>query len=282
MVLRTPFLEPVRDLFRSSSRQITVVSPFINRFGLDVLQEALEKHQGDGPPIPIILTCLSVNSILGGSLEIGSLVEFCRQRRSCRVCNLPGLHAKVYVADESRAILASANLTRAGLVGNYEYGIQITDDTTVGKVLADMNDYADLGATLEIDDLAELAERAKELRGAQTQSEKALRKSKAWKELAAKIDALRDNLLRTRVRSKSVNSIFADTIRYLLRRAPMSTEQLEQRIQAIHPDMCDDTIDRVINGMHFGKKWKHMVRNSQQFLKRRGEIEFRSPLWRYV
>jgi hypothetical protein len=46
--------------------------------------------------------------------------------------------------------------------------------------------------------------------------------------------------------------------------------------------MCDDSIDRVIDGVHFGKKWKHMVRNTQQFLKSRREIELREGLWRLV
>jgi len=31
-----------------------------------------------------------------------------------------------------------------------------------------------------------------------------------------------------------------------------------------------------------GKMWKHMVRNTQQFLKRKGEIEFRDGTWQLV
>ena len=33
-----------------------------------------------------------------------------------------------------------------------------------------------------------------------------------------------------------------------------------------------DGVDRVIYGVHFGKKWKHHVRNAQQQLRRQGRI----------
>jgi len=50
-------------------------------------------------------------------------------------------------------------------------------------------------------------------------------------------------------------------------------------VQQIHPDLCDDTIDRVIDAVHFGKKWKHYVRNAQQALKRKGLIDFDGQRW---
>jgi hypothetical protein len=50
-------------------------------------------------------------------------------------------------------------------------------------------------------------------------------------------------------------------------------------IQRIHADLCDDSIDRVIDGEHFGKKWKHAVRTAQQQLKKRGEIHLRDGRW---
>ena len=59
----------------------------------------------------------------------------------------------------------------------------------------------------------------------------------------------------------------------------MSTEQLHLYVQQIHPDLCDDSIDRVIDGKHYGKKWKHYVRNSQQHLKAKGLIELTNGNW---
>lgn len=52
----------------------------------------------------------------------------------------------------------------------------------------------------------------------------------------------------------------------------MRTGELNPLIQQLIPDLCDDMIDRVIGGVHFGKKWKHFVRIAQQALKRDGII----------
>jgi len=48
------------------------------------------------------------------------------------------------------------------------------------------------------------------------------------------------------------------------------------------PDLCDDDVELVINGEHFGKKWKHQVRNAQQALKRVGRISFDGKRWHRV
>ena len=39
------------------------------------------------------------------------------------------------------------------------------------------------------------------------------------------------------------------------------------------------SIDRVIDGVHFGKRWKHYVRNAQQFLKRTGRVYYDGDRW---
>ena len=275
--LKTPLLDDLKSLFSAGRQTITVVSPFLTRFGLQTLHESVCRNQGNLQVT--ILTCVSVRNLSAGSIDIDALSEFCTAFPSSRVRNLPGLHAKVYIADLCEAIVTSANLTRGGLVGNYEYGIRITEARPVSAIHKDMIEYSGLGADLETADLLQLADATKELRAAARTNEKVFRTSSAWKKLSDKVNQIEESLLRQRVRGTSVNSVFADTVRYLLRSGPMRTQDLEARVQGTHPDMCDDTIDRVIDGVRFGKKWKHMVRNTQQFLKRRGEIEFRAGKW---
>jgi len=60
----------------------------------------------------------------------------------------------------------------------------------------------------------------------------------------------------------------------------MKTADLHPLIQQMHPDLCDDSVDRVIEGVNFGKKWKHLVRSAQQALKREGQIAFDGSKWR--
>ena len=90
-----------------------------------------------------------------------------------------------------------------------------------------------------------------------------------------------DSLIRIRLAGGPVHTVFARTIEYLLRsHGVMATEGLHPLIKAIHPDLCDDSVDRVIDGKRFGKKWKHAVRTAQQQLKKRGVICYENGLWR--
>jgi hypothetical protein len=45
------------------------------------------------------------------------------------------------------------------------------------------------------------------------------------------------------------------------------------------PDLCDDAVELLINGQRFGKRWKHAVRNAQQYLKRSGKIAVKGENW---
>ena len=279
-VLKTPVLQEVRRLFLESQESLTIVAPFISNYGLNVLAEALDKS-GARPDLSV-LTAVTVSSVQGGSLDAQSLAAFCEQFPRCRVRNLPGLHAKVYVEDSARVIVTSANLTRGGLVANYEYGVLMEDAAIATRTKHDMLAYANLGADLSAADLVQVAQHAQEVQSAVREAERDVRSSDAWRRLRGTVNALRDDLLRQRVRGVSVNSFFARTILYLLRNGPMTTVEIHARVKDIHPDMCDDTIDRVIGGVHFGKKWKHMVRNSQQYLKNREQIRYAEGKWRLV
>lgn len=89
-----------------------------------------------------------------------------------------------------------------------------------------------------------------------------------------------DELIRLRLTGLAVHAVFAKTILYLLdRNGPLGTEQLHPFIQSIHPDLCDDSVDRVIDGKRFGKKWKHAVRTAQQMLKKKGTIDLVRGHW---
>ena len=89
-----------------------------------------------------------------------------------------------------------------------------------------------------------------------------------------------DRLLRVRLSGGPIHTVFARTVEYLLRAyGALPTESLHQFIKEIHPDLCDDSVDRVIDGKRFGKKWKHAVRTAQQQLKKRGVVHYEDRLW---
>jgi hypothetical protein len=84
------------------------------------------------------------------------------------------------------------------------------------------------------------------------------------------------------VGSRSANSLFSDAVIYVLSKGPLTTQELHQRIQRLLPDLCDDSVELIINGERFGKRWKHGVRNAQQFLKKSGTIRFDGRRWSLI
>lgn len=94
---------------------------------------------------------------------------------------------------------------------------------------------------------------------------------------------LEDRLIRLRLAGGPIHTVFAHTIEFLLKlHGPLATVELHPLIQSIHPDLCDDSVDRVIDGRAYGKKWKHAVRSAQQQLKSSGRAEYESGRWRLV
>ena len=261
---------------RSITRSALIVTPYITGEPLQRISRHLQSQES---PRIEILTDLAVGSMLQGSTSPQALVDFCNAIPSTEVRHLPNLHAKVYVADEREAIITSANLTRGGLAANYEYGVHISDPSVVRQIVEDLEGYATLGAEVSLQQMMQLVDIATQLRRQHSEVLESARRGveRAFRE---QIAAAEETLLELRAKSsQSNNAIFSRTILYLLRRGPLSTAQLHPMIQRIHPDLCDDTIDRVIGGVHFGKRWKHMVRNAQQSLRNRGLVTFDGLRW---
>jgi hypothetical protein len=191
---------------------------------------------------------------------------------------LPSIHAKVYVADDKLAIVTSANMTNSGLLTNYEYGVKVVGADLVRKVKQDITQYALLGTRITQPNLEVLSQVSSELNRVRANAEKTIRRG-LRQEFDRRVRDFDTQIIRARAAGRAPHTIFAEAILYLLARRPMSTVELHTLVQSIHPDLCDDSVDRVIDGEHFGRKWKHAVRTAQQHLKRRGKIELRHGCW---
>jgi len=255
------------------------VSPYITAKPMERVVQILQDRGVVSGVRLDVLTDLSVNNVLRGSTDPGALILLMDAIPRTRVTYLPRLHAKVYVADESEAIVTSGNLTESGLSLNYEYGVRITDPAFVRRIREDILAYRDLSNVVPRPEIEQLAQTASDLRDLSHRIEREARKT-LRDEFRRRTSEAETELMEIRASGKTTNGIFADTIVYLLRKyGPMRTIELHPLIQQIHPDLCDDSIDRVIKGVHFGKKWKHYVRNAQQHLKQRGIIGFDGTRW---
>ena len=275
-LIKSPWAKVFAEFGRSARHRVILASPFIGSGPLSDLAKSFDRAR---PPQVELITNLSADSLFQGTVNSDSIANFCRSLPEVQVRHLPGLHAKVYVADDHSAIITSGNLTQASLYRNYEYGIHITEKALVQQITEDVQEYSSLGSPVTLIELDELTEITKVVHSKYAETLRSSREN-IRKEYQESIELTRTALMNLRAKpGETTHSIFARTILYVLKRGPLSTREMQPIIQAIHPDICDDSIDRVINGVNFGRKWKHMVRNSQVYLRRQGHIEFSQKKW---
>jgi hypothetical protein len=277
-LIQSPWGNDFGDLIRSAQRSLVVVSPYI---GIEPCRRIVSEKSGEQLQENLkllVVTDLSQDNLLSGSTDIGAVYYLARCFPKTEVVFLPSIHAKVYIADFTLAIITSGNMTNSGLYRNYEYGIRLENKNTVEKIREDILAYAGLGSKVDVNKLKMLMDITTELKEIRAKVE---RSTKSWvqKEFDKRMKVFNDDIIRTRAAGRAPHTIFADAIIYLLRRRGMSTQELHSLIQGIHPDLCDDNVDRVIDGKHFGKKWKHAVRTAQQHLKKEGIIELKEGVW---
>ena len=225
------------------------------------------------------LTTISEQSVANGSLELEGLHQLAGA--GAEVVNLPRLHAKVYVADGQMAVVTSANLTTAGLDGNYEYGIAVDSAPLVSQVLADMESYAKLGNRLAPAEIERLMVLGGDLRAAWKQAVRA-REGPITRKLQQLLRRMRRPVLEAQVGHRTANALFSEALLYVLRDGPLTTRQMYPRIRQLLPDLCDDAVELVIHGQRFGKRWWRAARNAQQSLKRTGRIRLEGKAWTLV
>lgn len=276
--LPSPWDATFSKLVATVTSQLLILSPYITRQPVEKVLAILKQNNRNQTVRLRVVTDLSPPSLASQSLDVGALLLLIEQLPNASVTHLPRLHAKVYVADQTCAVITSANMTDSGLSQNYEFGVYLSDPMLVARVRTDAEAYAGLGGDVSRDDLADLKGTTDELAALWKKAEHGLR-ARLRKALNEQTKLAQLKLLRVRARGKTTHGIFGDTLMYLLAHGPQRTVDLHLMIQRIHPDLCDDSINRVIDGVHFGKKWKHFVRTAQQHLKRRALITYEQGRW---
>lgn len=277
-LLQDDWSETLSTLFQNASESILIASPFVTQRGIDLLIENLPESVRDGGNVQVLVN-LSPQNIIQGSVDPESLQHFYSVVSKPSLFHLPRLHAKVYVADTREAILTSGNLTSGGLDHNFEYGICTSDEVAITVLRDDLEEYAELGVKISEDELQSYGQAAEKVRDTFRKQQQSTQEA-ARRNFEKAFEDASEKLIRLRLKGRSTNDTFARTILYLLRKkGPMATEELHPHIQRIHPDLCDDSVDRVIEGQNYGKRWKHRVRAAQSSLKQRGDIELREGKW---
>jgi len=277
-LLTSPWSNRFSELIDNTVSSLLVCAPYIGRGPCERLTSALRRIAKAQPIDLFVLTDLSRDNMLSGATDVAAIASLVESFPDAVVRFLPSLHAKIYVSDSRQAVVTSANLTENGLLRNLEYGVMFSDPAEVARIRVDLLRYGELGSPITLSQLQAFATAAEELRSVRARAERSLR-SKIRAEFDRKVEAMEVTVLRARAADRSLDAILSDAILYLLAERGMTTQEIHACVQRIHPDLCDDTIDRVIDGRSFGKKWKHAVRNAQSHLKKRGKIRLVGTRW---
>ena len=282
-LIASPLSSVFSSFLSSIERSCVICSPFISQEPVRQLVRAVQQKQIEQRVDLLVVTDISLRALLHGATDVDALAALQAAVAKTRIVYLPRVHAKVYVADTKTAIVGSANFTNGGISHNLEYIARIDSPQQVLQIRADIEAYSKLGSIVTSTQLGAIKEVASSLREAIGAEQRTINEK-----LRSASENLRrqteDDLIRIRISGSTINAIFSRTIEYLLRRGPQTTEQLHERIRGIHPDLCDDSLDRVIDGVRFGKLWKHQVRTAQQHLKRANRIvlDEASRTWRWL
>lgn len=277
-LLRHSWHAELGALIESAERSLTIATPYITQRGSTFVCRRLTPALRTTGRIEL-LTDLAPIHVSDGSLDPDAVIGLYESTDQRSLWHLPRFHAKVYIADECRAIVTSGNLTTNGLFQNTEYGVLISERETVAGIQEDFDDFRATGTHVSLDELRRYAEVAQHVRATADHHRKQA-DARLTHALESALQNAEDELIRLRLAGGALHTVFAKTIQFLLQKyGPLPTTRVHELVQALHPELCDDSVDRVIDGKRFGKKWKHAVRTAQQQLKRSGLVQYSGEKW---
>lgn len=285
--LKSPWVVEFDQFVGSIKESAIIAAPFITHQPVERLAQQLHSPQSVRLEL---LTNLNEHSLSNGLVDSAALSWLCKCVPQTTVRHLRHLHAKTYVADNHTAIVTSANLTLGGLHHNYELGIITTDPQEVSEISYNLQEYARFGvlvsedALAELDDMARLAGQYKEALDANSPIDQKQKYDSVLDDINKRLAELRtetEDFISNP--TASTTALFADAVKYILHRnGALPTREIHPLVQDLIPEWCDDNVDRVINGVSFGRKWKHHVRNAQSQLQRNGIIVLEGDRWRLI
>ncbi len=153
-----PILDGFLDCAREASKSVTIISPFITKYGIKSLVRALPTTELK------VRVCSRFDSrtFKQGSSDFASLQilsQWC-ENWSVSYHRLPRLHAKVFVFDQL-CIVTSANLTQGGLKVNYEFGLVVSSVQSVPNLSKEIEEIFLKSKIVSLDEIAEYAEYSK-------------------------------------------------------------------------------------------------------------------------
>ena len=260
------------DLLASSNQSLLIAAPYIKQDAAQWLLDTLNGRERGRSIRTTIMTDVSPQSVLSGSLDIEALLLFTESLQRVTIFDIQRLHAKVYIADDKQAIITSGNLTSSAFGTNYEYGMAVTDSELVKKVSNDMRDYAKAGRQLRRAELSRLSAASRDFAGQYQRTADRMGAevrrglTREWDKIAASFGAPPGLHETGSARFKG------PIVEVLTSRGPLATPELCDAIQTSWPYLCDDTLIRVARDGTRKRQWRHDIHTAQETLQTAGVL----------
>jgi HKD family nuclease len=263
-LIKSPFEDKFRDILSQTKQEIIFSSPYINNAEVSILLDSLGNTADKSIQI---LTNLSARNIIDNVTQPMALLRMYSTFEKTTISSLNKLHAKIYIVDESYAIITSANLTYGGIKSNFEYGVLIDDFKSIKTIKQDVLDYVSLGHIFDKNFLSKIYEESQKIERVQEIPAKE-RKDYELQLLLEQGQRI-DDIFTNRYENKETrHGIFVKTVKSLLQKYNQLTiVELYELVKDIHPEMCNDAIE-----YHKEKRWKIEVRQALFFWRRKGIV----------
>ena len=274
-LLNGPWRGELADMALSAESSVMVVAPFIKYEEAAWLCDLLR------PGVEVItLANIDADAVSAAVLDLDALRCLVEVPSSAKLIALSNLHAKVFVADDTAAIVTSGNLTGSALDRNIEYGVRFHQTEIVNQIRNDMLAFACLGSQLDLETLQGLIPLQAELR--QARAEMLEKETPAAKgKFNQVLRQAKPSFAAAQVGDRSAYSVFGDAIQFVLTRGPQTTKAIQLEVSRLLPVLCDESEILYVKGEPYGKAWKRRFRHAQLNLKRKGAVTYdaRTKLW---
>lgn len=120
-IVKTPSKDHFFSLIKGANKEMLFCAPFIKK---EVVDEILSNRK---PGVVLeVITSANLANFVNGSLDVEAIKMLLEA--GIKVLNFQNLHAKIYLFDNKKALVTSANLTNNALYNNYEYGLLLHED----------------------------------------------------------------------------------------------------------------------------------------------------------
>ncbi len=157
-ILHPPLATEVRQLFKDA-KEVIIVSPWVK---YNALQWMINSDKRSKVPKIRVLMLGSIRDFVNGASDVEVVKWLLEAGADLRLVS--NLHAKIYLADKTQAIVTSANLTAPGLGfsnGNVEIGILLVDDEAISTLQTIVEDWFAQGRKVDTAWLSDMQRKIK-------------------------------------------------------------------------------------------------------------------------